>query len=77
MCDYGAWRDREKFVHRTAFVGLQVSKGYPTEPLKRNDTGNCLRHERRHATWASVEKEWVVSVYEKLHIQREAAGRRL
>jgi len=74
VCDFRAWRGREEFVHRTAFVGLHVSKGDPAEPFKRNDTGNCLRHERKHASRASVKEKRLVGVDEKL-IEREAARR--
>jgi hypothetical protein len=72
VCDYGAWRGSEEFVHRTAFVGFQVSKGDPAESLERNDTGNRLRHQREHASRASVKEERIVSIDEKL-IEREAA----
>jgi len=50
VCDFGAWRGSEEFVHCTAFVGFHVSKGDPAESLKRNDTGNRLRHEGEHAS---------------------------
>src|SRR5580704_5837484 len=74
VCDFGAWRGSEEFVHRTAFVGFHVSKGDPAESLKRNDTGNRLRHEGEHASRASVKEERIVSIDEKL-IEREAARR--
>jgi hypothetical protein len=53
---------------------MHVSKGDPAESLKRNDTGNRLRHEGEHASRASVKEERIVSIDEKL-IEREAARR--
>src|SRR4029077_19465461 len=74
VCDFCAWRGSEEIVHRTAFVGFHVSKGDPAEPFKRNDTGNRLRHERKHASRASVKEKRLVGVDEKL-IEREAVRR--
>ena len=76
VCDFGAWRRGEKFVHRTAFVGFHVPKCDPSESLERNDTGDRLRHEREHAPRAGVEEKWVFGIDEKL-IEREAARCRL
>jgi len=72
VCDFGARRGSEEFVHRTAFVGFYVPKSDPAESLERNDTGNRLRHEREHAPRASVEEQWIFGIDEKL-IEREAA----
>jgi hypothetical protein len=49
-----------------------VPKCDPAESLERNDTGNRLRHEREHASGASVKEEWIFGIDEKL-VEREAA----
>ena len=72
VCDFGAWRGSEEFVHRTAFVGLHVSKGDPAESLERNDAGNRLGNQREQAPRTSMKEERIVSIDEKL-IEREAA----
>jgi hypothetical protein len=74
VCDFGAWRGGEEFVHCAAFVGFHVSEGDPAESLERNDAGNRLRHEGEHASRARVKKERIVSNDEEL-IERESARR--
>ncbi len=74
MCDFRVWRGSEEFVHGAAFVGFHVSKHDPTESRERNDAGNRLRDQRKHASRASVKEKRIVSIDKKL-IEREAAGR--
>jgi hypothetical protein len=74
VCDFGAWRGSEEFVHCAAFVGFHVSKGDPAQSLKRKKTRNRLRHEGEHASRASVKEKRIVGIDEKL-IERESARR--
>ena len=68
------WRNREPFVHRAAFVGLEMAECDPTQALDRNDAAQCIAIERKHSSETGMEHQRLVAENQKL-IEGEACGR--
>ena len=67
-------RDRQPFVHRAAFVGLEMAEGDPAQALGRNDAAKRVAVERKHLAQAGVEHQRLVAEDEEL-VEGEAGGR--
>ena len=53
----GAWRRRQPFVERAAFVGLEVREADVAQPLDRQHAADGLAHEREQPPRPGVEEQ--------------------
>ena len=59
-------REREPFVHRAAFIGLDVTESDPAQPLRVDDFGNRGGHRREQWSLAGVKEQGLIGIDEKL-----------
>ncbi|MCI4679781.1 hypothetical protein K9U39_11835 [Rhodoblastus acidophilus] len=64
--DFGARGRGKEIVHCAAFIGLDMAKRDPSQPIERHDAADRLRDKREQPSRTGVEEERLIRLYEEL-----------